>query len=292
MSLADREFHRDRIRSTSGLTPVVKALLWINGVLFLLDYLLLPLVLGLRVNDFQPPLLVSLGAFRVQSAIFECHVWEFVTFQFLHGSLGHVLFNCMGLFFFGPWVEARLGAGKFIRFYLACGAAGAAFYTLLMLLQLIPGDTSTPLVGASAGIYGIFVGVAIIAPNLRVALLFPPVEMSMRQLAIALMVLSLVFVATGWAGNQGGEAGHLGGFIAGFLLMKFPFLLGNQSLPACHRNPVTVPAKIRPRSRIGGPAVDPEIDRILDKISRDGIHSVTEEEREQLRKFSQSNERP
>ena len=45
---------------------------------------------------------LNFGVFAIQSAVFDGRIWEFITFQFLHGSLGHVLFNCMGLFFFGP----------------------------------------------------------------------------------------------------------------------------------------------------------------------------------------------
>ena len=106
---------------------------------------------------------------------------------------------------------------------------GAVFFTLLVLLGLLPGDDLwTPLVGASAGIYGILIGVAVIAPNLRVALLFPPIELSMRQLAIALMVISAGSILLKFGGNEGGEAGHLGGAILGFILMRFPRLLGGE----------------------------------------------------------------
>lgn len=271
------------------LTPVVKWLLIANVGIFILDYLILPKVLDLRVDRFHPPLLVKWGAFAVQSALMEFRVWEFVTFQFLHGSVGHVLFNCIGIYFFGPWMERWWGSKKFLLFYLLCGVAGAVFYTLLMFLGVLPGDWQSPMVGASAGIYGIFIGVAVIAPNLRVMLLFPPIELSMRQLAIILLVISTGAILLSLGGNEGGEAGHLGGAILGFILVRYPHLLGGGSEVTMIRPRAfdrSTEAKLRPRSRLRMDE-DSAVDLILDKISRDGFQSLTDAEREILRKASE-----
>jgi membrane associated rhomboid family serine protease len=293
MGMADRDYHRERPHGGGGfmhqLTPVVKWLLIANIGIFILDYLILPKVMGLRVDDFHPPPLLRFGAFAVQSALMEFRLWEFFTFQFLHGSLGHVLFNSLGLFFFGPWMERWWGSKKFLIFYLLCGAAGAAFFTVLMLLKLLPGDLKTPMVGASAGIYGIFIGVAVIAPNLRVMLLFPPIELSMRQLAIGLMVISTGAILLSLGGNEGGEAGHLGGAILGFILMRRPSLLGGGAgvemirPKAFQRRPES---KLRPRTRVQMDE-DSAVDQILDKISREGFQSLTQAERDTLRHASE-----
>lgn len=290
MGLAEREYQRRMPRSPSRLTPVVRALLWTQCGLFLLDYLVLPVVLGLQIDAWHKPPLVTWGAFSVRSALKEWHLWEFVTFQFLHDSVGHVLFNSIGLYFFGPWAERWWGAKRFLIYYLLCGCAGAGFFTLLMTWGIVPGSEGSWLIGASAGIYGIFVAVAVLAPEMRVMLLIPPVELSMRQLAIGLIVISVVLIVTGVLGNEGGEAGHMGGFLAGFVLMKFPWLLGGGAPGAqvLSFRPKYEP-KIRPRSRIGGPIVDPEVDRILDKISREGFQSITPEERAVLDRAAQSN---
>jgi membrane associated rhomboid family serine protease len=280
MSLADRDYHRNHPRESGGfmsrITPVVKGLLIANVGIFFLDL-------------FVGHSLISFGAFAVQSAVFELRLWEFVTFQFLHASLGHVLFNCIGLYFFGPWMERWWGSKKFLGFYLLCGGAGAAFFTLLMLLNLVPGDITSPLVGASAGIYGIFIGVAIIAPDLRVALLFPPIELSMRQLAIILMVISAGAILLNIGGNEGGEAGHLGGAIVGFILMRYPRLLGGgpggETLHT-HRFAHRTAPKLRPRSELLA-GEDSAVDMILDKVSRDGFQSLSQAERDILRQASE-----
>lgn len=275
MGLADRDYQRGTVQDggfLTRLTPVVRWLLFANVGIFFID-----MFLGHPFLQF--------GAFAIQSAIFEYRVWEFLTFQFLHGSLGHILFNSIGLFFFGPWMERWWGSKKFLLFYLLCGCAGAVFFTILMTLGLLPGSPQTGLIGASAGIYGIFIGVAVIAPNLRVALLFPPIELSMRQLAIALLVIASGSIILTWGGNEGGEAGHLGGAILGFILVRHPQLLGfatpRPQRPRRHYEP-----KIRPRSDAHRDQ-DNALDLILDKISREGFQSLTAEERDLLQKASQ-----
>lgn len=283
MGIADRDYHQQDRREGGGffsqLTPVVKWLLIANLGVYFLD-----LFLGHPLRNF--------GAFAIQSAVFEGRVWEFVTFQFLHGSVGHVLFNCVGLFFFGPWMERWWGAKKFLIYYLLCGVAGAVCFTLLVLLGLLPGDDFwTPLVGASAGIYGILIGVAVIAPNLRVALFFPPVELSMRQLAIALMVISAGSILLKFGGNEGGEAGHLGGAILGYFLVRFPQLLGGGREVEIIRPRVVSRPKLRPRSEIEAQH-DSAVDAILDKISSQGFQSLTQAERDFLQQVSNQKKSP
>jgi membrane associated rhomboid family serine protease len=280
MGLADREYHRKQPQGggfMSQLTPVVKWLLILNLGIYFLDV-------------FTGHHLITFGAFAVESAVFELRIWEFLTFQFLHASLGHVLFNSIGIYFFGPWMERWWGSKNFLIFYLLCGVAGAAFFTLLLLLHLVPGDMQSPLVGASAGIYGIFIGVAVIAPNLRVMLLFPPIELSMRQLAIGLMAISAGAILLSLGGNEGGEAGHLGGAILGFILMRRPRLIGGNPQveiirPRAFETPIE--AKLKPRTRLRMEE-DSAVDLILDKISREGFQSLTQAERDIL---SQASER-
>ncbi len=282
MGIADRDYHRHDARRSSGffsqVTPVVKWLLMANLGIFLVD-----LFLGKSLRE--------LGYYSVDTAVFGLQIWRFVTFQFLHGSLGHVFFNCMGIYFFGPWMERWWGSRQFLVFYLLCGVAGAVFFSLLMLAGLLPSDgMASPLVGASAGIYGILIGVAVIAPQMRVALLFPPIELSMRQLAIGLMAISVGSILLKFGGNEGGEAGHLGGAILGYVLMRYPQWLGHGARFAQGRRTRFAAAplpKLRPRTTV---ELNQEsaVDTILDKISREGFQSLTQEERDILHEASKS----
>ncbi|MEY5019614.1 MAG: hypothetical protein RLZ22_702 [Verrucomicrobiota bacterium] len=284
MGIADRDYHRSPQGGfLSNLTPVVKWLLFINIAIFLLDYLFIPFVLDSNLDGENIPRLIDWGAFSIESAAHHFQIWRFISFQFLHGSLGHLLFNAMGIFFFGPWMERWWGSSRFLIFYLLCGIGGAIFFSLLTWTGVVPADSQSILVGASAGIYGIFIGVAITAPNLRVSLLFPPIELSMRQLAIALLAISAGSIILKLGGNEGGEAGHLGGAIIGAILMRWPHILSNPQSDRRPRRHRATEHKIRPRTTIDLER-DSEVDLILDKISQQGFQSLTDHEREVLRK--------
>ena len=152
------------------------------------------------------------------------------------------------------------------------------------------------MVGASGGIFGILVVAAMIAPDMRVQLLFPPVTLTMRLLAILLLAYG-VFVVLVHGPNAGGEAGHLGGALAGFLLWKIPVLrgllgyLGRSGQGGSKKRPAfqiriakrgkVYQKKLRPQSTITGLESN-EVDRILDKINEHGLQSLTGEERELL----------
>ena len=292
MGINDRDYQREEPRRTPGffsqVTPVVKAILIANLAIYFLD-------MFLADPQMENPWARQHFAFAIQSAIFEHRYWEFITFQFLHGSVGHVLFNSLVFFFFGPFMERWWGSARFLLFYLLCGIAGALFYILLAFTGVLHADPREYLIGASAGIYGVLIGVAVVAPDLRVTLLFPPIELSMRQLAIAMLAIAVGSVALQVGGNEGGEAGHLGGAILGFLLVRFPGILGKTgSDPAISPSkPRPRPSrsrqlpKLRPRSELEKQQ-DSAVDLILDKISREGFQSLTQEERDFLQKASES----
>lgn len=272
MGTAEREYRNDgRRMGAPSLPPVTKWLLIINVVVFLADVM-------------SGNLIGYYGTFAVRTAIFGGFIWEFITFQFLHGSVGHILFNSIALYFFGPFMERWWGTWKYLAFYLISGVGGALLYSLLGLMGVI--DLGGGIVGASAGIFGILIGTAVIAPNARIALLLPPIELSMRTFALVILGIAVFSIVVPIFGNEGGDAGHLGGAIVGFLLIKFPRLLGwigrspqHGMRPEAFRREGE--PKLRPRSHINLRG-DTEIDRILDKVSSDGFASLTDEERAKL----------
>lgn len=236
-------------------------------------------------------------------------IWRFIGFQFCHADMNHLIFNMIGLFFFGPIVERFLGARRFLAFYLICGIAGAVLYLLLnaagfAVMQMsggkpvVPGllfnDPYTPLVGASAGIFGILIASARIMPNATV-LLFFIIPMRLATLAYALVVIAVGTVIlggarTGW--NAGGEAAHLGGAIAGWWLIARPerlqgffdfFGRAGESVSGLGARRKAQAEFRATQRRI---AEDAEVDRILDKIKVEGIGSLSDEERRILKDAS------
>ena len=236
-------------------------------------------------------------------------IWRFIGFQFCHADMNHLLFNMIGLFFFGPIVERFLGARKFLAFYLICGIAGAVLYLLLnaagfSVMQMsggkasVPGllfnDPYTPLVGASAGIFGILIASARIMPNATV-LLFFIIPMRLATLAYALVIIAVGTVILGGAkvgSNAGGEAAHLGGAIAGWWLIARPdrlqgffdfFGRASDSVSGAGARRRAAAAQ---RAAMRRAVEDAEVDQVLAKIKEHGLGSLSEEERRILRDAS------
>ena len=285
MGYADRESFRDGGGSSSGRlarTPVVKWLLILNLGVFVLG-----LLLDLR-GAFE-----AVGCFTVEKGIMGFQIWRFITFQFLHGDFGHLLFNSIAIYFFGAFVEQQLRSRAFLAFYLLCGGAGALGYAVLVSIN---SDPDIGVVGASGGIFGILAVAALIAPDMRVQLLFPPVTLTMRLLAIIMLAWGAFVVLSGGR-NAGGEAGHLGGALAGFLMWKIPML--RQFLQNLARSQggasrkrggfgIRITKEKKSYTRKLGPKIKDRggdaaaVDRILDKINEHGLQSLTEEERRLL----------
>jgi len=269
-------------------------------------------VVGLPVYDAQgneiaiaeghpASLFHRLFHFSTKKVIGGAELWRLVGFQFLHADLFHLLFNMIALFFFGPLVERVLGGKRYLAFYLLCGISGGLLYLLLNLAGYVWVDTfslpeipgllfnapGTSLIGASAGVFGVLVGGAFLAPNVMVLVFF---ILPMRLATVAWMLIGIsilsIFVGTQ---NAGGEAAHLGGAIAGFGFIRHPDRLhrffdwlGRFDPTSRHfRSGGSMP-RSKPR--------EDQIDRILAKISRSGLQSLTPAERKALADASRRQE--
>ena len=136
----------------------------------------------------------------------------------------HIAFNMIGLFFFGPMVESALGARRYLAFYLLSGVGGGLGYLLLFATHSLGIEAYTPLIGASAGIYGVLVAAMFIAPDVQVMLMFPPIPMKLKTLVLVYIGIAVYTIIT-QGDNAGGQAAHLGGAAVAFLLMRVPRLL-------------------------------------------------------------------
>jgi membrane associated rhomboid family serine protease len=250
--------------------------------------------------------LMEYGHFSTGRGFFGLEVWRFITFQFLHANFLHLFFNMLGLFIFGGLVEQSLGSRRYAAFYLVCGIFGAVAYLLLNSLGnatgwripgLLPASILVPLIGASAGVFGVIMAAAYVAPTLVVQLLFPPIPLKLRTLAYAYVAIAVFNLLYGGR-NAGGDAAHVGGAIAGFFFIRNAHLLRDffdifgDSRKGSRRG------RGRPGAGGGGsmfggrPPDQAEIDRILGKVASNGLQSLTDKEKRTLREATERQRGP
>ena len=171
------------------------------------------------VDVLSQGLLTYVGAFSAGRALVHFQLWRLITYNFLHASPTHLIFNMISLWAFGPSVELILRPRRYLAFYLLSGLGGVAGYLLLWRLRFLDVTDQTTLVGASACIFGVLVAAATMAPHRIIRLIWPPVELRFRTLASILIGLAVLVIAA-HRGNAGGEAAHLGGAVVGYVLIR------------------------------------------------------------------------
>jgi membrane associated rhomboid family serine protease len=210
-------------------------------------------------------------------------LWRYVTFQFLHGGLFHLLFNMLGLYLLGRILEESWGPKRFLVFYLSCGAF-AGLCHVVMTFAFSPAHTHTHLIGASGGVFAVVLACAILFPQIRLILLFFPVPI---RFAAALFIGIAVFnLLSGIAGGGfvGGisDAAHLGGAVAGvFWVWGLPRLRRGLVSTRIRRGKGAWHRKLKKQAD-----EQVEIDAILHKIHEQGIGSLTSSEKRILKNAS------
>ncbi len=278
--------------------PMIKMLLIINTAVFLLQLILqsfsfsgVPLY-GVFIRYFA---LLPLGNGFLP--------WQLVTYQFLHAGFLHIFFNMIfGLWMFGMEIEHIWGSKKFLIFYLGTGVVGGLFQ--LFLAPLIEGNAGYT-IGASGAVYGLLAAFAMLFPD-RYIFFYFFIPMKAKYLVIVLFILGFVL----GGGEQIAYMAHVGGAVAGYC-----YLLYDRRRLALRRSTGTFQSWMasKPWSRpssTGGEIIDAKvydikdsdkyepkakldekekpdeiqkrIDGILDKISRSGYQSLTEEEKKVL----------
>ena len=144
------------------------------------------------------------------------HLWQLISYSFLHGSLLHLGLNMFALYMFGPEIERLLGTRRFITYWLTC-VIGAAIMQLLVQLQA-PVGSGGPTVGASGGMFGLLLAFGMAWPRRRLVLLFPPIPMPAW---LFVTLYGLLELGLGISGSQSSVAhfAHLGGMAGGLLLI-------------------------------------------------------------------------
>ncbi len=217
--------------------------------------------------------------------------WGIFTYMFVHGGFGHIFFNMLALFFFGPRLEMKLGGRSFLTLYFVSGLGGA-------LLSFIP--PLVPVIGASGAVFGVLLGFAYFWPKERIYIwLIIPVEAR-----VLVGVMTAVSLWSGFSGAGGNVAhfAHLGGFAAGYAYLRWRKRKYFQQW-----KPRPTPRAQKVKSALKGDdraALKKwkaivledlhelnrgEVVRILDKATQSGAGSLTPDERAMLNRFSSDN---
>lgn len=225
--------------------------------------------------------------------------WTPFTYMFVHQELFHLFFNMLWLYWIGQIFEEYMGYRKFTFVYIAGGLAGAVFF--ITLSNLVPAfHTMAPTIGASASVMAIITATATMLPEYTIGMMFIG-NIKLRWLAIGYIVLDIILIPQG---NIGGQLAHLGGALLGFLYINqlqrgsdwaAPFISlftrhEKGKLKVAYRSQVLVTAKEKSREKVREKSIEQEVDEILDKISKFGMSSLSEREKQLLNKAGQDND--
>jgi membrane associated rhomboid family serine protease len=295
VGIYDRDYFREQERP--GLSPylphtVVGAIIVINAAVWLADAFT-PVVLFNTKNEIVYRLVSDHLAVHVGTLTQPWLWWQFLTAGFTHaplgssdgmGGIGHILGNMFVLFVLGRSVEDRYGPKEFLRFYLA--ALVFANVAWCIIGKLVGASAMSGLCGASGAIAAVVVLFAFNFPNVTVLLFF---ILPMPAWLLGVLVVAYdIYGATG--GNRGSDVAYTA-HVAGAAFALLYYQLGwnfSRFSGGGFRWP-RLPSRGKPRLRVHRPDDEPppddlaaEVDRILEKIYREGEASLTPKERSAL----------
>lgn len=162
--------------------------------------------------------------FPTDSPLF--HIWQPVTYMFLHGDFSHLFFNMFALWMFGRGLEAEMGTKRFLVYYFVCGIGAALVQLGIAFIDINNYDTDlalnsyllTPTVGASGAVFGLLLAFGMMHPNDIIMLLIPPIPIKAKWFVVIYGCIELFLIIIN---AQDGIAhfAHLGGMFFGWLLL-------------------------------------------------------------------------
>ena len=321
MSLYDRDYMREGTRrSVTGIVREFTAfhvIFGINVAVFLMQFLFeTGGVRHPRTGEYMP-----LGGVSVDE-LMRGNVWTLFTYMFVHGSVMHFALNMMMLWFAGRGVQQLFGSRHFTLIYLLSGVVGAA--AEMAVHGFVLGDIDTPLVGASAAIFGLLMALAVVMPDEKITAFIYfiiPVQLRLWTLAKGLFIIQLVFGLAGILfdilpeGMQIAYFAHLGGAALGWFYARSlgyggrPMTYASQWQPTHYqqpRKPAMARSRVRPANALEIDTVplasqrqmdsveawmEEVVNPLLDKMNLHGKNSLTAEELLTLERASREVER-
>jgi len=265
------------IRFGGPITPGVKWLMILNGVVFLIQQ-----VAGLIIpNGIEYFLGLSHGGF-----VNNFMIWQPLTYMFLHGGWMHIFFNLLGLWMFAGELEIVWGRNTFLRYYILSGLGAGFFIAFMNYVAFVNYGSSAVTIGASGAIYAVLLAYAVIWPDREVLLYFLlPVKIKYLVIAFGLMEFFGTLSSSAGAGGNISHIGHLGGIISGFILIKFMKRSGSSK-----KSKLSFFEEMKKKSRLDSKRKVIEsrieakkiIDDLLGKIAKNGMSSLTQDEKKKL----------
>lgn len=291
----------DQIKYKLKMANVVEKLILVNVVVFIVMYLIqfVAFLFQLPVNFISDWLVFSKD---LSDLLYK--PWSIITYAFMHQGLFHIFFNMLILYYFGNYFLTYFSPKRLLNFYFLGAIAGALVYMLSYnFFPVFSGTGRSYLLGASAAVMAILVGVATHVPNMGIRL-FLIGTVKLWQIAAFFVVLDIIRVPMG---NAGGHLAHLGGALLGYVYVKqlakgndigkwweslmdaFTGLFSSSKgkpFRKVHRNPKKPTSASKKQDKS---AKQKKIDTILDKISKSGYDSLSKEEKDFLFKSGNDN---
>jgi len=221
-------------------------------------------------------------------------VWQLVTYMFVHDphDIFHILFNMLLLFFVGRQIEQGFGRERFLQFYGLCGIVGGMAYlalgTLSTLGAVSPRYFAMPLIGASGAVWGLLIAAMIFYPSMQIIFFVFPMPIRVFG-AIMLGIVLFQALSPGGIQNLGGEVCHAAGAGAGVAILYFwgmmPSMRFGSGRGPSFMGRLRKGTWQRKQRRLADEQA--EVDRILEKVHQQGIHSLTRRERKTLSSATQ-----
>ncbi|WGH76581.1 rhomboid family intramembrane serine protease [Tenacibaculum tangerinum] len=220
--------------------------------------------------------------------------WTIITYGFLHTNFLHILFNLIALFYIGNLFKHYFTSKQLLNFYvLGTLFGGVVFMASYNFFPVFSGDIDdSVLLGASAGISAIFIGIATYMPNYE--LKFPLIGfVKLWVLACVWIAFDIIQIPTG---NAGGHLAHLGGALFGFFYVRSAsnkeldiftainklFKKKDQKLTTVYNSGNKTSSNKTSKSVINKTKNQEKIDAILDKIGKSGYDTLSKDEKEFL----------
>lgn len=260
------------------ITPSVKKLMIFNGVVFLIQQI---------GGILAPGYLESVFGLSHTGVARSFMLWQPLTYMFLHGGWLHIIFNLVALWMFAGEVENILGEKKFLKFYLLSGFGAGIFIAMMNYYIFTRYGASPVTIGASGAVYAILLAYGITWPN-REVLLYFILPVKIKYLLIAFGLIEFFGTLSSATGTGGGisHIGHLGGLICGFFLFK-SFRSGGV-FSGTGKNSIISDFEKKRRLKKKQDEINTRIkakkiiDESLEKIAREGMSSLTPDEKKQL----------